>query len=46
MINETYLLIANIAVWIGIAGYLAFIAAKGVAMERRIAQLEILDNDK
>ncbi|WP_291327326.1 CcmD family protein [Desulfovibrio sp. UCD-KL4C] len=46
MINETYLLIANIAVWIGIAGYLVFIAAKGAAMERRIAQLEILDNDK
>ncbi|SDK74331.1 CcmD family protein [Maridesulfovibrio ferrireducens] len=46
MTNETYLLIGNIAVWAGIAGYLAFIAAKGVAMERRITQMEMLDNDK
>ncbi|WP_084154140.1 CcmD family protein [Maridesulfovibrio frigidus] len=46
MTNETYLLIANIAVWVGIAGYLAFIASKGAAMERRITQMEMLDNDK
>ncbi len=44
--SETYLLIANIAVWVAIAGYLAFIAAKGASMERRIRQMELLDNDK
>lgn len=44
--SEKYLLIANIAVWVAIAGYLAFIAAKGSSMERRIRQMELLDNDK
>ncbi|WP_432737024.1 CcmD family protein [Maridesulfovibrio sp. FT414] len=46
MNSETYLLIANIAVWAVIAGYLAFIAAKGASMERRIRQMELLENDK
>jgi len=46
MNSETYLLIANIAVWAVIAGYLAFVAAKGSSMERRIRQMELLGNDK
>ncbi|WP_415718220.1 CcmD family protein [Maridesulfovibrio sp.] len=46
MSTETYLLIANVAVWAVLAGYLAFIAAKGASMERRIRQMEMLDNDK
>ena len=46
MSTETYLLIANVAVWAVLAGYLAFIAAKGASMDRRIRQMEMLDNDK
>ncbi len=46
MNSETYLLIANIAVWAVIAGYLAFVASKGASMERRIRQMELLENDK
>lgn len=46
MNSETYLLIANIAVWAVIAGYLAFIAARGGSMERRIRQMELLDDEK
>jgi len=46
MNTETYLLIANVAVWSVLAGYLAFIAAKGASMDRRIRQMEMLDNDK
>ncbi|WP_320170371.1 CcmD family protein [Maridesulfovibrio sp.] len=46
MNNETYLLTANIIVWAVLAGYLAFIAFKGASMERRIRQMELLDNDK
>ncbi|WP_320175971.1 CcmD family protein [Maridesulfovibrio sp.] len=46
MNSETYLLIANVAVWAVLAGYLAFIAAKGASMDRRIRQMEMLDNDK
>ncbi|CCO22088.1 CcmD family protein [Maridesulfovibrio hydrothermalis] len=46
MKSETYLFIANIAVWAVIAGYLAFIASKGAAMDRRLKQMELLDNDK
>ncbi|WP_320007817.1 CcmD family protein [Maridesulfovibrio sp.] len=46
MNSETYLLIANVAVWAVLAGYLAFMAAKGASMERRIRQMEMLDNDK
>ncbi|WP_419780086.1 CcmD family protein [Maridesulfovibrio sp.] len=46
MNTETYLLIANVAVWSVLAGYLAFIAAKAASMDRRIRQMEMLDNDK
>ncbi|WP_084147000.1 CcmD family protein [Maridesulfovibrio zosterae] len=46
MNSETYLLIGNIAAWAVIAGYLVFIAAKGTSMERRIRQMELLDNDR
>lgn len=45
MTNEIYLLMANVAVWLGIAGYVSFLGAKSVSMERRITQMEQLDND-
>lgn len=45
MNNEIYLFVANVAVWIGIAGYLAFLGTRSVSMERRISQMEHLKND-
>jgi CcmD family protein len=38
-----YLLIANICVWVGVGGYLLFLAGRQAALERRVRQLEILD---
>ncbi len=45
MTNETYLFAANIAVWLGIAGYLAFLGVRSASMERRITQMEQLEDD-
>ncbi len=42
MSATTYLFIANVAVWLGVAGYLAFMAAKSSGLEKRVQQLEIL----
>lgn len=42
---NTYLLAANVAVWIGIAGYVAFLAARSRRLEERLKHLEILDHD-
>ena len=38
---STYLMIANVAVWIGVAGYLALMAARQRRLERRLKQLEV-----
>ena len=46
MTSETCLLVANISVWAGIAAYIAFIAARGASLERRIRQLEVLDDER
>jgi CcmD family protein len=43
--NTDYLFIANVAVWLGIAGYLAFLAAKSRGIAKRIDQLEMLKDD-
>ncbi|WP_084407609.1 CcmD family protein [Maridesulfovibrio bastinii] len=45
MTNQIYLMVANVAVWIGIAGYVAFLGLKSVSIERRINQMEQLEND-
>ena len=46
MSATTYLFIANAAVWLGVAGYLVFMASKSAGLERRVQQLELLgDND-
>lgn len=37
---ETYLLLANIAVWAGIGGYAALLHARSARIEERISQLE------
>ncbi len=33
---------ANVAVWLGIAGYLCFLGGKASGLEKRVAQLELL----
>ncbi|BCS90148.1 CcmD family protein [Pseudodesulfovibrio sediminis] len=38
----TYIFIANIAVWLGVAGYLVFLASKSAGLEKRVQQLELL----
>jgi len=45
MSATTYLFIANAAVWFGVAGYLVFLAAKSVGLEKRVQQLELLGED-
>lgn len=42
---QTYLLAANVAVWVGIGGYLAFMAARQRGIENRIRQMELLADD-
>ncbi|CCH50430.1 CcmD family protein [Pseudodesulfovibrio piezophilus] len=44
----TYLFIANCAVWLGVAGYLIFLASKSCGLEKRMQQLELLgdENDR
>ncbi|MBI9078671.1 MAG: CcmD family protein [Pseudodesulfovibrio sp.] len=45
MSTATYLFIANGAVWLGVAGYLVFLAAKSSGLEKRVQQLELLGED-
>ena len=45
MSKEQYLLAANVVVWLGLCGYLAFVAARQKHLERRLKQLETLRND-
>lgn len=47
MSATTYLFIANCAVWLGVAGYLVFLASKSSGLEKRVQQLEVLgaEND-
>ncbi len=41
----TYIFIANIAVWLGIGGYTAFLSLKQKKLTTRIKQLEQIHND-
>jgi len=45
MSATTYLFIANCAVWLGVAGYLVFMASKAAGLEKRVQQLELLGDD-
>ncbi|CAM2059316.1 conserved hypothetical protein [Desulfovibrionales bacterium] len=40
-----YLLIANIAVWLGIAGYVAFLAGRQRQLYLRLIHLEMVQHD-
>lgn len=41
-----YLLAANAAVWIGLGGYIVFLARRQAMMEQRLQHLEALDNEQ
>jgi CcmD family protein len=41
-----YLLAANAAVWIGLAGYLFFLARKQAWLEQRLQHLEAIEHDQ
>jgi CcmD family protein len=43
--KENYLLAANVAVWLGVCGYLLFLAGRQKRLERRLRQLETLRED-
>lgn len=45
MAATQYLLAANVAVWIGLAGYIFFMARKQAWLEERIQHLEAMDNE-
>lgn len=42
MSAEMYLFLANALVWVGVAGYLAFLGSRTVGLDRRVKQLELL----
>lgn len=41
---QTYLFAANVAVWLGVGGYLLLLGARQRRMETRIRQMEQLRN--
>jgi len=43
--NESYLMAANIVIWVGICGYLVFVAGRQKHLERRLKQLEALRDE-
>ena len=43
---ETTLFAANLAVWLGLGGYVAFVAARGMRLEARLTQLERMRHDQ
>ena len=45
MESSNWLLMANVAVWVGLAGYLFFIARKHCELSKRVRQMELLNND-
>lgn len=44
MSATTYLILANSAVWLGIAGYLAFMATRAANLKKRARQIELLED--
>jgi CcmD family protein len=41
-----YLFIANVCVWLGVGGYILFLARQHSVLDRRVRQLEMLDADE
>ncbi|MCT4534165.1 CcmD family protein [Halodesulfovibrio sp.] len=44
MESSNWLLMANVAVWVGIAGYLFVIARKHCELSKRIRQMELMND--
>jgi CcmD family protein len=44
MSATTYLVMANSAVWLGIAGYLAFLASRAANLKKRALQIQLLED--
>ena len=44
MSATTYLILANSAVWLGIAGYLAFMATRSANLRKREQQIQLLED--
>jgi CcmD family protein len=42
--SMSYLFAANVVVWLGLGGYLAFLAGRSAGLERRVRQLERLND--
>jgi CcmD family protein len=45
MSATAYLFAANAVVWLGVAGYLAFLAMRQRRLDERLNQLELMRND-
>lgn len=43
MDNTGYLLAANVVIWLGIGGYLVFLAGRQKQLEQRLRRMEALD---
>jgi CcmD family protein len=43
--KEVYLFAANVAVWVGIGCYVAFLAASQKRLQQRLKRLEVLHDD-
>jgi CcmD family protein len=43
--KEAYLFAANVIVWVGLAAYVAFLAAAQKRLERRLKRLEVFGDD-
>ena len=45
MNNQSYLFAANIAVWIGVCGYLLFLGRVQKQLAKKLARMEMLRDD-
>ncbi len=45
MDSSTWLMMANIAIWLGLGGYLCLLASNQKRLDRRIRQMELLKDE-
>jgi len=43
--KEGYLMAANVVIWLGVCGYVAFVATRQKHLERRLKQLDALRDE-
>jgi len=44
-VKMKYLIISNVIIWLGIGGYLFFLAMRTKKLEKKIKQMELLNNE-